>query len=355
MSDIIIMKFPPFFNKKQIDSINTIKPDILLFDNDFIAELKEFIFPNSIFYVIFGNNFNKSLKYVILPKYLKKLKLGNNYTQSLDYVYLPDSIEIIDFGTSFNNSLFSVRLPKNLKELILNDIFNASLPSVLPDNLEKIILGKEFDFSINNFIVPQHLKYICINGKVGNKVLFKTLPKTLQHIEVVKQLNFRFYCSFPNLETLILHTNSKEILINTKKCNKLKYVKCCGSKLNTKFLSNLPNSVTKLEIIGSLCTDLINLPDGLEELFINIPPTVNENFLFNLNNPNNFIHNPPIHPVPLEPDYPVYFVLQTNLPITLKTLKLYDEKLLKFFDKIPYDCDVVDINNMAINTDNYKN
>jgi hypothetical protein len=348
MNDLVIMNFPPFFNKKQIESINIVKPDILLFDEEFRAELNNFILPDSIFYISFGNNFNKSLNYVVLPKYLKKLKLSDVYSQSLNYVSLPETLEILNLGKVFNNSLFSVKFPKNLKELILNDKFNTALPSVLPDTLEKLILGKEFDFSINNFVVPQKLKYIKINGRVENKVLFKNLPKTIESIEVVEYLYFKYHFDFPLLETLVIPYNSNEITINNKECKKLKYIKCTAIEHNHKFINNLPDSVKKLEIINSLCVDLINLPDSLEELFINIKPTIIHdirigNFAFNLNNLNN--QNHPVAPVP---DYPEYYVKQTNLPITLKTLKLYDEKLLKFFDKIPYDCNVVYMNIIPI-------
>ena len=348
MNDLVIMKFPPFFNKKQIESINIVKPDILLFDEEFRVELNNFILPDSIFYISFGNNFNKSLNYVVLPKYLKMLKLSDVYSQSLNYVSLPETLEILNLGKDFNNSLFSVKFPKNLKELILNDKFNAALPSVLPDTLEKLILGKEFDFSINNFVVPQKLKYIKINGKVGNKVLFKNLPKTIKSIEVVEHLYFKYHFDFPLLETLVIPANSDEITINNKECKKLKYIKCTAKQHNHKLLNNLPDSVKKLEIINSLCVDLINLPDSLEELFINIEPMNNINgVFFNINI--NFIQNiQNAQNPPVAPDYPEYFVKQTNLPITLKTLKLYDEKLLKFFDKIPYDCNVVYMNIIPI-------
>jgi len=419
MNDIVIMKFPPFFNKKQIESINIVNPDVLLFDNQFIANLDDFVFPDSIFYINFGNSFNKSLKYVVLPKYLKKLKLSDVYTQSLNYVSFPETVEILELGKEFNNSLFSVKLPKNLKELILNDKFNAALPSILPDGLEKLILGQQFDFSFNNFVVPQKLKHIKINGKEGNKVLFKTLPKTIENIEVVEYLNFKYHFDFPHLETLIIPFNSKKITI-IKECKNLKYVKCSAVEHNYNFLNNLPDSVKKLEIINSLCVDLINLPDSLEELFINIEPkniAKVHNFAFNLNNPNNLMQNgfinmqnppgpafpinmqnppgpafpinmqnppgpafpinmqnppgpafpinmqnppgpafpinmqnPPGSAFPINMQYPEYFVKQTNLPITLKTLKLYNEKLLKFFDKIPYDCNIVDMDNIPIST-----
>lgn len=338
MNDILIMKFPPYFNKKQIENINIVKPDVLLFDNQFMANIDDFIFPDSIIYINFGNNFNKSLKYITLPKYLKKLKFGDFYTTSLNYVFLPETVEILDLGKVFNNSLFSVKLPKNLKELILNDKFNVALPPILPNSLEKLIFGEEFDFSINNFVVPESLKHITINGKVGNKVLFEKLPKTIENIEVIGHLYFKHHFDYPLLETLIIPNNSNEITLNNKECKNLKYIKCTASNHNYNFLNNLPDTVKNLEIINCLCVDLINLPDSLEELIINIKPTKKLRNFVNYNFQNNNL-------VP-ELNYPEYFIKQTNLPITLKTLKLYDEKLLKFFDKIPYDCNIVDINNI---------
>lgn len=341
MSDIIIMKFPPFFNRKQINTINTIKPDILILDDDFVAELKDFVLPDSIFYINFGKKFNKSLKFVTLPKYLKKIKFGDRYTQSLDHVSLPETIEIIEFGENFNNTLFTTKLPKNLKELILNNIFNASLPSILPEGLYKIFFGKEFDFSRNNFVIPQQLKYIHINGKIENKVLFENLPKTIEHIEIIDCLFFKYNFNFPLLETLIIPNNTKKIKINTKECKKLKYVKCCGKNINTKFLNNLPESVTNLEIIKNLYINLVNLPDNLEELFINIEPKIFHPI------PRGIMPVPyPFSPLTYHTEeYPEDFVEQTNIPVTLKTLKLYDIRLLKFFNKLPIGCNIVDLNN----------
>ena len=188
---------------------------------------------------------------------------------------------------------------------------------------------------------------------------------------MVEYLNFKYHFDFPHLETLIIPFNSKKITIN-KECKNLKYVKCSAVEHNYNFLNNLPDSVKKLEIINSLCVDLINLPDSLEELFINIEPkniAKVHNFAFNLNNPNNLMQNgfinmqnppgpafpinmqnPPGPAFPINMQYPEYFVKQTNLPITLKTLKLYNEKLLKFFDKIPYDCNIVVMDNIPIST-----
>lgn len=357
MSDIIVMKFPPFFTKKQIDSIKLVNPDIFIFDEDFVADISEFNFSDSIFYLDFGKKFNKSLKYIKLPKYLKKIKLSDDYTQSLDYVVFPDTIEIMEFGNIFDNSLFTTILPKNLKELIFNNNnFNSALPQVLPEKLEKLVLNMFFDFSLNNFVIPQNLKYLKVNGKIGNKVFLNNLPDTIEHIEL-SDLYFKFKCNYPKLKTLIVRKNSKKIVLNNK-CNKLKYLTCSGNSINFDFLNNLPESVEKIEIARDLSVNLANLPNNLSELIINIEPTqiFNNNVFLNwgqgANNPNfnnNAMNQVPQQIQPLnqqqnkKDEYPDNFIKQTNLPIGLKTLRLYDVKLLKFFEKIPFDCSIVNL------------
>ena len=74
MNKITVMKFPPYYSKKDVKKITKVNPDILIFDNDFFTTLDNFTFPDSIVYLEFGKRFNKSLKYVDLPKYLKKLR-----------------------------------------------------------------------------------------------------------------------------------------------------------------------------------------------------------------------------------------------------------------------------------------
>lgn len=342
MCDIIVMKFPPYYTKQQIKKINVVKPDIFIYDDDFISELKEFILPDSIFYLLFGKKFNKSIKNFKLPRYLKKIKFGDNFIQSLDYVKFPETLEIIEFGYNYNNSLFSVKFPSNLKELILNNEFNCGLPSILPENLEKLILGNKFDHSINNFIVPQKLKFLKINGEDYNKVLFDNLSESLECLEIVNTLKFDIDLNLPELTNLIIpRYNKNNLCVNFNKLPKLNYLICSGKVGNQNLFYNLPESLTYLEIIDYLDCDLTNLHYRLEELFLNLKSTENKNFVVM----GNGLQQANI------PDYKPKMHKQTNLPLTLKKIKLSHIELLKYIEKIPYDCIIVDINDkpMAYN------
>lgn len=234
MSDVIVMKFPQYYTKRNIKQINRVNPDILIFDDDFITPLDEFDLSDSIIYLDLGKRFNKSLKYIKLPKYLKKIKFGEGFVQSLDYVKLPESLEIIEFGNNYQVSLFSVKFPDSLREIILNDSFNFSLPFFLPKNLEKIVLGKNFDYSLNTFVVPENLKYLRINGSITNKVLFDKLPQNLKTLEVIYNLDFNMNNLPDSLEELIIdipvvnmnlgninlgNTSNEEIAIITQQTN----------------------------------------------------------------------------------------------------------------------------------------
>lgn len=333
MSEIIVMKFPPYFTKNQINKINEIMPDILIFDDDFITELIEFILPDSIFYIDFGKKFNKTLTNIKLPRYLKKIKFGDSFVQSLNYVNLPQSLEIIEFGKEYTNSLFSVKLPNSLKELILNDIYNCALPFVLPQNLEKLFLGKNFDYSVNNFIVPENLKELRISGMPNNKTLFDILPKTLEYLEIVDCLSFDLNCELPLLKKIII-INNQQILINFDKLPSLEYMICSGKKINESILNNLPKTIKYLEIRSILEFDLVNLPSDLEELYINIEKQI--------------VHQQ----INIPPEKKFIIHTQTNLPINIKKIKLSDVELIKCIEKMPFDCVIVDSYDKQIN--NYE-
>ena len=347
MSDILVMNFPPYYTKNQIKQIKKVNPDILIFDDDFITPLNEFIFSDSIIYLDFGKNFNKSLKNIILPKYLRKLRFGDGFLQSLDYVKLPDTLEIIELGANYNVSLFCANLPIYLKELILNDDFNCPIPRFLPKKLEKIVLGTHFDYSLNNFIVPKKLKYLRINGSQTNTVLFDNLPRTMEYLEIVGYLGFDLKFDLPLLERLIINNNGN-VQIDIEKLPKLKYLKCCGAKNNEILLNTLSENVRHLEIINKLKVDLVNLHFNLDELYLNFDYKENE-LMTNL-------HLVGVNPIGLNPIglNSANIEKQTNLPVNLKKLKLKDIKLLKFIEKIPYDCLIVDSNDKPFDNELIK-
>jgi hypothetical protein len=190
MADITVLKFPPYYNKKDIKNINKVKPDVLIFDDEFSTSVDEFNLPDSIIYIEFGKKFNKSLRYFKFPKYLKGLKFGEDFAQSLDYVVLPEYLEKIEFGNGYKVSLFCVQFPNSLREIVLNNDFYFSLPNFLPNKIEKLMLGKRYDYSLNTFVIPDSLKYLRINGSVNNKVLLDNLPTNLKTLEIINNLDF---------------------------------------------------------------------------------------------------------------------------------------------------------------------
>lgn len=343
MSEIIVMKYPPYYTKRQIKQIKKVKPDILIFDDGFITTLDKFVLPDSIIYLDFGKCFNKPLKHINLPKYLRKLRFGDNFVQSLDYVKLPETLEILEFGSNYTTSLFCVKLPSSLKELILNDNFNCGIPNFLPTKIEKIVLGEKFDYSINNFVVPQMLKYLRINGSCNNKILFDNLPPTLEYLEIVNYLEFDFCYDLPLLEKLLINNNDS-VLINIEKLTNLKYFKCTGVKKNEMLLNSLPENVQYLEIVNELKVDLVNLHFSVEELYLNFDYKEYDYLQpiqLNLVNPNLINQNMPNNNI----------IKQTNLPANIKKIKLKDIKLLKYIQKIPYDCIIVDSNDKEFNNE----
>ena len=363
MNNITVMKFPPYHTKKDINNINNVLPDILILDDDFISELTEFDLPNSIIYLDFGKKFNKSLKNINLPKYLKKIKFGNEFNQSLNYIKLPKKLEILQFGDDFNQLLDYVILPQTLKILQFGKKYQCSLFSVklpdsllelilgdyicalpffLPKNLEKIILSRHFDYSQKFFVVPYTLKNLRISGSVSNKVLFDNLPPSLKTLEVIYTLDF---------DMINLPNELEELFINIEVLNyNLPYY----NPPNYNYVVN--NNVLNLNLPN------LNLPNNNNMPNLNLP---NNNIVVNLNLPNNNIGNFNMVNNNMDNFYMVNnnvgnfrlanninVVEQTNLPFGLKKLKLSHIYLLKYFKKIPFDCKLVDINEQEYNLNN---
>lgn len=259
--DIKVMKFPPYYSKKDIKKITKVNPDILIFDDDFFTPIDNFIFSDSIVCLEFGKRFNKSLTHIDLPKYLKKLKFGEEFTQSLDYVKLPEHLEVLQFGKKYQVSLFSVKFPDSLLELILSDDFNHALPFFLPKNLEKIVLGKLFNYSLNTFVVPQNLKYLQINGSISNKTLFELLPQSLKCLEIVNNLDF---------DMINLPDSLEELVIDIQPLNPF-----YNSTLNVGNVGNAGNVVNVENSESAIIKEQTNLPFGLKKLKISHTSLIN--------------------------------------------------------------------------------
>jgi hypothetical protein len=262
MSSIRVMKFPMYYTKKSIKKINRVRPDILIFDDDFITSLENFNLPDSIIYLDFGNRFNKSLKYTVLPKYLKKIKFGDNFSQPLDYIKLPETLEVIEFGKNYNTSLFCVKFPDSLREIILKSYFNAGLPTVLPSNIEKIVFGSEFDYSVNTFLLPEKIKYLCISGDKTNKVLIDKLPSGIKTLKIIDRLDFEMQNLPLSLEELILDIKSKDTgKYRLANLQGLGHLDLNSNEFQIVNQTNLPIGLKKIQISNvSLAKYIIKIP-----------------------------------------------------------------------------------------------
>jgi len=364
MEKLIIAKFPPFYNRAEIKKLQKSKPDIIIFDDEFNADIKHIEFPDTTFFIDFGKSFNKLLLNITFPKYLKKIKFGDNFTQSLDFTKLPNTLEVLELGNNYNVSLFCVKLPDSLKELKLNDDFNAGMPQFLPSNLEKLYLGKTFDYSANNFVFGNNIKSLCIGGQTTNSIFFENENKftMLEELHIKSSLNFDLDCEFPELKKLVFD-NITLTNVNLLKMKKLEHLVISGNKP----LNKLPQTIKYLEIIHSLDFELTNIPDDIEELYINVLEKHSFNPAnFQVVNPAhaplipNMLNLPPIPihnnhhmlnlpPMPIHNNNQKQYIIkeQTNLPLTLNKLKLVDSSLLKYI-KIPFGTLIFDKNNNPI-------
>jgi hypothetical protein len=308
---IKVMKFPPYFTKNEIKEIKETRPDVLLFDNNFITSVDEFDFPDSIIYIDFGNSFNNSLNDVKLPKNLKKIKFGNNFMKTISYIELPKKLEILEFGNSYNISLFCVKLPETLKELILGDSFNSVIPE-LPNNLEILKFGNGYNISLFYVKLPESLKELVLGNSFNNAVPH-FLPNNLEKLTVGNNYNY-------TINHFVIPEN-------------LKYLQINGSVENAVLLNNLPESIKCLEIINCLCIDMVNLPLTLEELTINVKN-------IDVNDVNNYILNINQQQQALNNKINSRIIKQTNLQVGLKKIKLSDKSLVEYI-KLPFDCEII--------------
>ena len=338
--------------------INKINPDILIFDDDFITPINEFNFSDSIIYLDFGKKFNKTLKDIKLPKYLKKIKFGDGFTQSLDYVKLPENLEVLEFGNNYQVSLFSVKFPASLREIILKDSFNYSLPFFLPKKLKKIILGKHFDYSLNTFVIPENLKYLRVSGSESNVVLFNKLPQSIKTLEVINNLDFDMINLPDSLEELILDIECKDM----DPYNMAHYMNIAQRNANLGNIAqgnivlgngNLGNIAQGNIAQGNIGLGNIGLGNGnfgnMAQGNIGLG---NGNFgniaqgniglgNGNFGNGNTGLENE---------NYKTGATIaeQTNLPFGLKKLKLSHVSLINYIKKIPFNCELVDLDNNKI-------
>ena len=226
--------------------------EYITFGEEFNKEINKY--PKSLIYIKFGWNFNFPLDN--LPSSLKKLILGHCYNHSLDF--LPSSLLYLEIDTNFNKTINN--LPPSLRQLHFTKFscFDKPIES-LPKSLEYLRFGDRFNNEIKTY--PPNLKYISF-GDNFNKTIDNI---TSQHIY------------FSNYKCPIN-------IVNTR----VEYLCFCGV-FNEKIINLPPNihlyfAEPTINILNNLppikkCTIV---PNNLKEEINNLPSTINELILINL-------------------------------------------------------------------------
>lgn len=280
--------------------------------------------PNKITDIIFGYVFNQSVDN--LPNSLMNITFGNNFNQLVDN--LPISITSIKFGYNFDKKI-NFRKLVNLTHLDLgimfnrkldyfeNDLHNSKIKKLLPKSLQYLKLSRDLNI-VKLPKLPKKLKEIHFGEKFNNSI--NKLPDSIETI-------YFFDISIFNCEISKYPINLKKLVF--------------GKSFN-KPLNNLLNGLEYLEIGYKFTHDLHFIPKSVRELCI--LPT------------NPAIDNIPEHIETLIIKFCIYdscygitynkFI--SNIPPTVKKIKINYKHKISFITKIPFGCIITDLNDNSI-------
>ena len=270
----------------------------LTFGLDFKQELKDYI-PNSITHVTF--NYNINIKEGDIPKSVTHLTFGEYFNQELKEGDIPNSVIKLTFGKSFNQKIKEGDIPKSVTHLTFGRDFNQELKEgYIPKSVTQLNLGYWFNQKLKEGDIPNSVIKLTFSWNFDQELKENDIPNSVTHLTFGEYFNQELKeGDIPNSVTHLTF----------------------GRDFNQELKEgNIPNSVIKLTF-GEYFNQ--ELKEG------NIPNSVIK-LTFNRN---------------------IKTIKKYVLPISLKTIKLinYDDETLKLFEKLPYDCIVVDNNNNKIN------
>jgi len=177
-----------------------------------------------------------------LPEGLETIQFGGNGNQ-FDFVNLPISVKTI---LNCENKKLSENLPDSIERIQFNFSNNKPLPNHLPKSLKRI----EFSWCYNQPIstdLPETLETI-IFGECYNQPLPDNLPKSLKHISFGDDFNQSIEHTLPDsIEKIRLGTRFNQT-IDFKHFKSLKIIEFCCSNKKVQFFKNLPDSLEELYI-----------------------------------------------------------------------------------------------------------
>ncbi|EFA78974.1 hypothetical protein PPL_08442 [Heterostelium album PN500] len=196
-------------------------------DNNYLKEIYEMI----------SNSNVSTLKGIsslscVLPVNLTSISFDHRFEEPLLAGYLPPNLKKLKFewNPNFNQPIKAGVFPNTLEKLVFGESFNQRLePNVLPSSLTYLELGYDYSQTLQVGSLPPNLRVLIIygNSKISSDGVLpqslSTLESPLTWIPFIKSLN--------NLTTLMLFQSDDSI--------------------NTIDLSDLPSSLTSLEILDS--------------------------------------------------------------------------------------------------------
>lgn len=236
--------------------------------------------------IIFPVGFNEKMKDIIFPDSIESITICSNI--QICNIYFPNTVKYISFLKDFNLPINYINFPPTLKELTICCNFDYSINNVIfPNSLEVLRLGGKFNHSINKLNFPNSLHTLYLEGDFNHPFV-----------------NIKFS---PNLKHLIFNGKFNQVI----------------SKVN------FPLSLESLELCGNF-----NKPiDELRSLLSLKKITFGEKY------------NKPLNNIQFEVEELVFYNIShdiSNLPPSVKKIKLMNPNLITKIKKIPYGCIVVD-------------
>ena len=190
-----------------------------------------------------------------------------------------------------------------MTHLILGDSFNENV-DFLPHNIKVIIFGENFNCSVD--LLPNSLTHLTFGSNFNQKV--DKLPKLITHLTLGKNFNQPTEFLPDSITNLIFGFNFNNLL---KLPKNIAYLEL-GFKFSKKTIDGFEISNNLKEIKLFYCSKIIkNIPCFIETVNIcykKIQPKIDKNYDI------------------------------SNLPISVSTIKIDNDELLKFIKKIPYNC-----------------
>jgi hypothetical protein len=217
------------------------------------------------------------------------------FNQKIRKDVLPIGLIRLTFGCCFNQQIKENVLPNTLICLKFGERYNQEIKEkVMPNSLKYLIFGRDFDKEINENILPANLTHLTFGHYFDKEIKEKVLPDSLTH------LTFGFIYN-QKIKEKVLPTNLTCLIFDS----------CYSQEIEP---TVIPLSVRELGFY-SYNSLKNNIPYFIE--------TVNIFF-----------------------DYSdTYTQKISNIPITVKKIKINNKDKIHFLEKIPFDT-VVEIVNI---------